>query len=468
MNVINNISAFLQTNLDSIVYEECKLYRWSPYIIKINFANGMYFFCTFTSALVRLTYSEYLEISSIILQRQQITNLGRQLLETLNHLLLLRIIIPTTLDEQHEVSKIRNIIITRRKYDNKIRYADILPTTGCNARCSYCFEHNIPPVHMTANIAQNIGDFISTKSANSLVLKWFGGEPLVNTQSIDEICARIDSKIQFTSYMITNGFLFDDYLISKSIKKWNLTTVQITLDGTKEYYNRVKSYKTKCSDPFEKVLSNIQKLLDNNINVIIRLNLGIDNYNSILSLLSILKVRFNGYNNIKVYSRLLYFSYQSELSSVEKKELLKKAYYVDNLISEIGFNKPKTMRLPQLAVRSCMADREGYIMINPNGDIGVCEHHIFDEVIGNVQDYMNSDFRIPEEWQKYKYRNRNCSKCKLFPLCLINSKCKAKETDIYECVIQSYKTKNYIKQYLLNIRNKNHQDSLENSAMCDN
>ena len=61
--------------------------------------------------------------------------------------------------------------------------------------------------------------------------------------------------------MISNGYLFDDTIIEKSVNDWNLNSVQVTLDGTEEVYNKIKSY--ICHDlisPFMRVIENIEKI----------------------------------------------------------------------------------------------------------------------------------------------------------------------------------------------------------------
>ena len=64
---------------------------------------------------------------------------------------------------------------------------------------------------------------------------WFGGEPLVGEKIIDRICDGMrEAGIEFDSNMVTNSALITEDTIKKMKNDWNLTTMQITLDGVEE------------------------------------------------------------------------------------------------------------------------------------------------------------------------------------------------------------------------------------------
>ena len=67
--------------------------------------------------------------------------------------------------------------------------------------------------------------------------------------------------------MISNGYLFNDDTIKEAKEEWQLTKVQITLDGTEQIYNRCKAYIYKDVNAYRRVIGNIHLLQDADIHV---------------------------------------------------------------------------------------------------------------------------------------------------------------------------------------------------------
>ena len=123
----------------------------------------------------------------------------------------------------------------------------IFTTTNCNARCFYCYENGVKHFDMSKETADLIINFITERISlyNSLQIQWFGGEPLVNYKIIDYITEKLKPliekyNIKYSSTMISNGYLFNDELIKKAKNEWKLKKIQITLDGLKDTYQKIK------------------------------------------------------------------------------------------------------------------------------------------------------------------------------------------------------------------------------------
>ena len=174
----------------------------------------------------------------------------------------------------------------------------ILTTTDCNARCFYCYEIGCEKINMTEDTARKVlarieRDFSVHKK--EVKLHWFGGEPLFNASVIDVITEGLKKKvIPFSSQMVSNGYLFDETMVKKASETWNLKTVQITLDGTEEVYNRRKAYIYKGVNAFERVLHNLELIADAGIEISIRLNMDAGNIADLRALKQELKERFDG------------------------------------------------------------------------------------------------------------------------------------------------------------------------------
>lgn len=56
----------------------------------------------------------------------------------------------------------------------------ILPTTKCNANCSFCYENDSPRYDMSDEVVEQTINFIKQESQEKKKIRvyWFGGEPL--------------------------------------------------------------------------------------------------------------------------------------------------------------------------------------------------------------------------------------------------------------------------------------------------
>lgn len=209
---------------------------------------------------------------------EDLTNIDKYLFLYKNYFL-----VPKGFNSNKLVDNIRKISLppVDDTYLNHPWEFTILTTTKCNARCFYCYEQHSKNKHdMTNQMALKIAKYIDDVAPNTeLSLDWFGGEPLFNQKAIDLIVNYLLQKGRwFKSSITTNGYLLDEKLVSKACDVWNLKFAQITIDGTESVYNKAKNYiYKKDSSPYQRVMNNIENLINNNVTVAIRINL--DNYN---------------------------------------------------------------------------------------------------------------------------------------------------------------------------------------------
>ena len=97
---------------------------------------------------------------------------------------------------------------------------------------------------MTEGMARRVADYIIHHyNGEKLTLHWFGGEPLYNKPVITQICLLLkEAGVEYSSQMISNGYLIDDEITREAKTLWNLKKIQITLDGTEKIYNQIKAY----------------------------------------------------------------------------------------------------------------------------------------------------------------------------------------------------------------------------------
>lgn len=292
----------------------------------------------------------------------------------------------------------------------------ILPTLKCNARCFYCFEHGIKQTIMNQQTADHLIQFITSKNIQNIHLTWFGGEPMMNPDIIEYICSCLtNKKISFTSQMVSNGYLLDNTeIIQKAIVSWHLHKVQITIDGLTKTYNQRKNYRNPCSNPFAKIIQNIQLLSHFHVQVVIRLNIDRDNLDEMIELCQWLSVVFKENPYVQVYAEFIRDNPQTNISILssyeERKEALEKILPIliyGNLFSI------ESMFQTYPKINACMNDHCQAYVINPDGSVCLCENES-----GNPQKTIGTIYTKFEPLFRFLNISKTCYDCQLLPMCL--------------------------------------------------
>lgn len=309
----------------------------------------------------------------------------------------------------------------------------ILTTTECNARCTYCYELDIENKHsMSAETANKIADYIINNGSKMrpLTISWFGGEPLFNKEVINLITTKVRSSgFELSTSMISNGYLFDDKTIYLAKHVWGLNSIQITLDGTESVYNKTKRYIYKDDpNPFKTVINNIHNLIKNNIFVSIRLNGGVYNSDNLLELVKFLGEEFKDVKNkMQIYVWEIFTN--RARTEEEAQKLFPKLTEIHNLIHELGFNSPQNLENGIKTIH-CMVDAGNGVIIDPSGNLGLCEHYPHTDFIGHIDEPHIKNFEIIKSWRNYTSTNESiCKTCPIRPICLKMHKC----TDEFIC-----------------------------------
>jgi len=138
-------------------------------------------------------------------------------------------------ENKDECAWYNQISALMRAYSRKkgIRGYTILPTFGCNARCVYCYEEGMKQVTMTPEIEEQVIRYIlGTHEGDKVKLSWFGGEPLLGVRTIDRVCEGMrEAGLDYKSSMISNGSLITPEIVKKMASDWNLSHIQISMDG---------------------------------------------------------------------------------------------------------------------------------------------------------------------------------------------------------------------------------------------
>lgn len=395
-------------------------YRPLTFLRTIDVNDGKLVYNFMTGELILLSYFEYDEF-------QNCSSVDSKLVR-----LLIRkwFIVPQDHDDANLSRQLKQLLstIVHNNTDAPMRIFTILPTTDCNARCFYCFELGRSRKDMTEKTASDVANYIitSSKGADKIKLRWFGGEPLYNSKVIDIICTKLhDANINFFSNFVSNGYLFDDEAIKRGKEIWNINDVQITLDGTEEIYNRCKAFIYRDGrSAFKVVTDNMERLLEADIGVKVRMNMDAHNEQDLYKLADYLSERFGKYNKFLYYVHLLFEDsgkVQMERSDFERHEMIRKFFAFDDYVrSKQNYPLRTVKKLVQY--NQCMADDPTTTIISPDGELGRCEHYSDTDFWGSIYSKeINQD--VIDDFKRTKYLGTLCDKCAMYPMCIQLIRC---------------------------------------------
>lgn len=323
-------------------------------------------------------------------------------------------LIPANLDDFEVAKRIKDsmsdAILSNSKLDTGHSRYVVYTTMDCNARCYYCFEgpEDISRDYMTPEIAADTANFIiKDYSGNEqLSINWYGGEPLLNQEPIDIISQKLhENNIDFRTGIITNGTLIDSSKIDIYKNVWKVNNFQIAIDGTDEEYRKSKRFIDDSLENLEKLLDNIECLLENEIEVTVRLNIGLQNESELSALIDILADRFKKYSSLFIVQLAPIYQLQTsrpfEINEINDR--LAKQYCAK-------FEKPfLNKELPTVKNMKCTVDQNITLGIKANGEIVPCTRPDKNYELGSI-------YTEPTEWNKDLYNQlkerKTCDLCK--------------------------------------------------------
>lgn len=385
-----------------------KDYRFMKYCLVKDFPEGKMVYNCLTSAMVMLNPEEMGEIG----------NINKYAFLYKNYFL-----VSEDFNEMKVADDIRKQLrapIDDLYLNNPITYT-ILTTMKCNARCFYCYElHNKNKKHMTDETALKVVEYIASyaPSGRPVNLSFFGGEPLFNQKPIDIIVNKmIEYNIPYNTTITTNGYLFNAELVTKARNIWNLQSVQITLDGTEQVYNKTKNYIYKDdASPYKRVLNNIAILLNRGVRVTLRFNIDLYNAEDLRKLIIEIYNRFGNHPNLYMYAWPIFEDETNIKTPEEHAKVFQELMKLEDVMVKCGYFcgyvPPDSIKVYQ-----CMADDGTSVLIDPSGNIGTCEHFVDSNFWGHIDNPLKKNFEELNKWRAYEPALDICDDCPIYPVC---------------------------------------------------
>ena len=153
----------------------------------------------------------------------------------------------------------------------------ICPTLACNFECPYCFATRkggkmAPEVQ--DDVVALVTRMLDVSKAETLTITWFGGEPLMATDVIEELSPRLVSLAEergvgYKAWVFTNGYLLSEDVVDLLLR-CRVTRVHIPLDGVGATNDATRRL-VGGGPTFERILDNL-KLLKPPMRTLIRAN----------------------------------------------------------------------------------------------------------------------------------------------------------------------------------------------------
>ena len=148
----------------------------------------------------------------------------------------------------------------------------VLTTLQCNFACDYCFQgdhgdYNKFAAKMSLETSARVAAWIEREldrlSPESLMLTFFGGEPLLNLPVMYDLADRASKATRARGTrllinIITNGLLLTPEIVDR-LEPYGLNGIKITLDGDRDTHDRMRPLRGG-QGTFDRIVANVRRI----------------------------------------------------------------------------------------------------------------------------------------------------------------------------------------------------------------
>lgn len=372
--------------------DPARRYRLSGYVYLWSSGDVLLAFNTLTRQAVRIDERER---DALLHLRERTEDASFVEQFGLDELARLRFIVDEAYDETAQYTMTIGVLKALNPPQRGTGCYTVLPTTACNARCTYCYEEGIALSTMTRETADRLVDFIcETKREGSIRLVWFGGEPLIGADTISRICRALRERgVEFSSEFTTNGTLLDEELLAEALDVWNLVRVQVSMDGERRDYEERKRYVNPRAHNYDTAMRGVELLANAGVRVTLRVNYDRGNLAGLRGFFEEVAERFGESDMVTVYTEMLFGSEEGEACA----QLLRDADRVTRHLDELGIRLPGSYARARLSTNYCKADAgESSVIIDPDGGLYYCQNLMGNAPWGTIFDGVTDQARFDE------------------------------------------------------------------------
>lgn len=420
---------------------------WSKYNFLVELEEGRYvLYNSYTNNLVELTVEDWEKIK-LIKEGNRI--IDKDLIDELIEECIL------VEDDELIYQKVKLSRLNTR-FRSDIIHLTIVPTMGCNFACPYCFEKDVHDRKtMSAEIQDGVIEFIKKyQNLHYLSIDWYGGEPLLAFNVIENIMNKINTlNIEsFHSSIVTNGYLLNESIINK-FKELGIKRMQLTIDGLKDTHNQRRPHKTQ-KDSFETIINNLilTSQLYPELEVHVRVNIDKDNSEEFFMLNEYLRKIINSTN---IYA---YPAYITDYNSCNTGFCLLNRLDQADFALKNGDKYPfDRFYYPRTRINECTARFANSFVIGPEGELYRCWCDVGEssKICGSIYEGVtNADVHTKYMTYEDPLFDTQCKECSYFPIC--NGGCVLRRinnkgnNNLDLCTIQKGRIEDFIKLLVRN------------------
>lgn len=324
-------------------------------------------------------------------------------------------------DNQEDDLNVYLADVLKNRYNSSDMALTILLTRGCNFGCIYCYEQDRPNVLMNEQTEKAIVKFVcSNSNLKRLSVVWYGGEPLLNFDSMVRLTKMFKQlNIEYSAKIVSNG-----YLLTKEkadlMKDLAIRNIQITFDGSEEIHNQ-RRFLLGGQPTYRKIMDNLKYLLSINkeITIDIRTNIDRRNKDDYNKFYQDFKSEIND-KRVTMYPGFVSDLLSSECVSPEFNisEGGYKAQFILDIFDKYGIEIKSF--LPKYRRHSCVASKYFAFVIGPEGELYKCWRMVGNqkEAIGNVNDGSFDMVKFSKYLIGADYTlDSKCLQCEFITLC---------------------------------------------------
>lgn len=314
----------------------------------------------------------------------------------------------------------------------------IFPTYKCNLSCHYCYQKaaNLSGISMDKKAVDRTVGFIQAKTgenrSKNLVIKLFGGEPLLNSRACIDISERLfewskRNNINYIGTLTTNGTLFSGRIFEKLAPY--ICAVHITLDGPRDLHNKKRFYRNG-KGTYDDVLKAVSLIKDCGKYLTLRINLYEEKLQFLYELLNDIDKTGIGGNEKLIFDFGLVVPDSCGLKCDDESYVKNKAKYLEllpkvrEIMKKTGWEQKAYFTyaddIGKGLAPMCEHLKPGNYVIDPSCDLFLCPSTALDKrfKIGKIRDdgvawksvYYEIHTRDPLDFEE-------CRNCIYLPMC---------------------------------------------------
>jgi len=308
----------------------------------------------------------------------------------------------------------------------------LLSSEDCNLRCVYCSQEFKRDV-MLPRVRDGIRNLVNSRIASlrMLQISWFGGEPLLGYEAIEELAPyfqklSLDHGVTFYSEITTNGYLLTPER-SRKMLDWGIVNYQITIDGSPLEHDRHRPLKGGGAT-FHQIIDNVVAMKEHRgrFKIHLRVNFDRTTAGKLDPLFSLLRARIGDDDRFQMrFAPVGKWggANDDELDTCGLREGITTWMELTDQARSTGLKVEEYGRFLDPGSGPCYATRPNSFVIGADGKLMKCTR-VLDTDPSNIVGHIHKDgtTEIDDDrlsaWIKPYYRSDPmCNKCFFVPLC---------------------------------------------------